>query len=106
MGSVWFQMTTSEQQDMKTLNKWYLKSINTVAGIRKISLQAINFKMFCWLDPSLSRRFLMNIRLLGPIDCKRGKKDKNPSYNSDMNDKQTGYLIHFELVLSVKVSPA
>lgn len=50
--------------------------MKTVAGIKKISLQAMNFKMFCWLDPSLSRRFLMNIKLLGPIDCRETKKSK------------------------------
>lgn len=36
----------------------YLKSIKTVAGIRKISLQAMNFRIFCWLAFSFSKRFL------------------------------------------------
>lgn len=46
----------------------YLNNIKTVAGIKKISLQAMNFSMFCWLVVSLSRRFLINIKLLGPTD--------------------------------------
>lgn len=46
----------------------YLKSMKTVAGMRKISLQATNFKMFCWLAESLASKFLTNMRLLGPID--------------------------------------
>lgn len=62
-------------------NKLHLKSMKTVAGIRKISLQAMNFKMFCWLDPSLSRRFLTNIRLLGPIDYRKTKKLKRAITN-------------------------
>ena len=48
----------------------YLKSMKTVAGIRKISLQAMNFRMFCWLAVSLSRKFLMKPRLVGPTDCR------------------------------------
>lgn len=52
-----------------------LKSMKTVAGIKKISLQAMNLRMFCWLAVSLSKRFLTNIRLLGPMDC-RGKSKR------------------------------
>lgn len=49
-------------------NASYLNNIKTVAGIKKISLQAMNFRIFCWLAVSLSRRFLINIKLLGPTD--------------------------------------
>lgn len=41
----------------------YLKSIKTVAGIRKISLQAMNFRIFCWLAFSFSKRFLRKGKL-------------------------------------------
>ena len=41
--------------------------MNTVAGIRNISLQAVNLRMFCWFAVSLSRKFLTKARLLGPI---------------------------------------
>lgn len=51
-------------------NKTYLNSMNTVAGMRKISLQAMNFRMFCWLAVSLLRKFLTKGRLLGPIAYK------------------------------------
>lgn len=38
-----------------------------MAGIRNISLQAVNLRMFCWFAVSLSRKFLTKARLLGPI---------------------------------------
>ncbi|KAG7264312.1 hypothetical protein CRUP_020998 [Coryphaenoides rupestris] len=37
----------------------HLKSMKTVAGMRKISLQAMNLRTFCWLAVSLSRKFLI-----------------------------------------------
>ena len=48
--------------------------MNTVAGIRNISLQAMNLRMFCWLAVSLSRKFLTKARLLGPMAYKDVRK--------------------------------